>query len=229
MASGSAVARIFVSYARSDGKAFARELRRRLQEEHGFPLWQDLADMEGGRDWWQQIAEAIDHVEYLILVMTPAALASPSRAQGMALRPPAGEVRDPGDRRARASTLAALPSWMRRAHFVDPDEPDQWRRLVRTLEAPCKAPRVPFMARICRAASSAAGESSIGWPLRRSTRAASIRPPSPPRSAAPAASARPLSLARSVTTTRSTPPSTTASSGSPSASSRATSKVTWSN
>ena len=34
---------------------------------------------------------------------------------------------------------------MRRAHFVDPDEPDQWRRFVRTLEAPCKATRAPFM------------------------------------------------------------------------------------
>jgi WD40 repeat protein len=35
---------------------------------------------------------------------------------------------------------------MRRAHFVDPDEPEQWTRFVRTLESPCQAPRVPFMA-----------------------------------------------------------------------------------
>ena len=34
---------------------------------------------------------------------------------------------------------------MRRTHFVDSDEPDQWRRFVRTLEAPCKATRAPFM------------------------------------------------------------------------------------
>jgi hypothetical protein len=45
----------------------AAELRSRLQDEHGFPLWQDLADMEGGKDWWQQITQAIDHVEYLVL------------------------------------------------------------------------------------------------------------------------------------------------------------------
>ena len=71
MAPAPAEARIFVSYARSDGKEFAAELRRRLQDEHGFPLWQDLADMEGGRDWWLQITEAIDRTEYLVLVMTP--------------------------------------------------------------------------------------------------------------------------------------------------------------
>ena len=48
MAEAPAAPRIFVSYARSDGKAVAAELRRRLQDEHGFPLWQDLADLEGG-------------------------------------------------------------------------------------------------------------------------------------------------------------------------------------
>jgi hypothetical protein len=77
MAAGQVEPRIFVSYARSDGKAFASALRRRLQDEHGFPLWQDLADMEGGRDWWLQITDAIDRTEYLVLVMTPRALASP--------------------------------------------------------------------------------------------------------------------------------------------------------
>ena len=42
--------RIFVSYARSDGKAFARRLSERLRAE-GFSLWRDLAHMKGGRDW----------------------------------------------------------------------------------------------------------------------------------------------------------------------------------
>ena len=46
---------------------------------------------------------------------------------------------------AKGIDFDSLPGWMRRAHFVDPDEPDQWRRFVRTLEAPCKATRVPFM------------------------------------------------------------------------------------
>ena len=66
--------RIFVSYARSDGEAFARALREKLAAL-GFSLWHDRQDMAGGRDWWRQITEAIDAVEYLVLVMTPAALA----------------------------------------------------------------------------------------------------------------------------------------------------------
>ena len=51
---------IFVSYARSDGKDLAGQIRRRLANDHGFSLWQDLADMEGGKDWWRQITTAID-------------------------------------------------------------------------------------------------------------------------------------------------------------------------
>jgi hypothetical protein len=33
--------------------------------------------MEGGRDWWLQIVEALDKVEFMVLVMTPKALESP--------------------------------------------------------------------------------------------------------------------------------------------------------
>lgn len=66
--------RIFVSYARSDGEGFARDLRERLAAQ-GFSLWHDRQDMPGGRGWWRQITQAIEAVEYLVLVMTPAALA----------------------------------------------------------------------------------------------------------------------------------------------------------
>ena len=68
--------RIFISYARSDGKEFAADLRRRLVEECHFSLWRDLNEMVGGKDWWRQIEEAIKAVEYLVLVMTPGALRS---------------------------------------------------------------------------------------------------------------------------------------------------------
>jgi hypothetical protein len=41
--------RVFLSYARKDGEAFATNLRRRLQEEESeITLWQDRAEMEGG-------------------------------------------------------------------------------------------------------------------------------------------------------------------------------------
>src|SRR5947209_9206714 len=68
--------RVFLSYARTDGEQFAADLRHRLQAEH-IPLWQDRSSMEGGKDWWQQITEALNHVEFMVLVMTPAALQSP--------------------------------------------------------------------------------------------------------------------------------------------------------
>src|SRR5437867_12982808 len=68
--------RVFISYARADGEGFAEELRIRLESE-GIPLWQDRIGMEGGRDWWLQIVEALNHVEFMVLVMTPAAIESP--------------------------------------------------------------------------------------------------------------------------------------------------------
>lgn len=140
--------RIFVSYARSGGKAFARRLSERLRAE-GFSLWRDLADMEGGRDWWQQIEEAIRAVEYLILVITAAALRSEyvrkewrfARQEGRCVIPVLAD-KD----LTRSEAFRALPGWMQRAHFVDADDPEQWTRLLRTLEKPCEVRRVPFMA-----------------------------------------------------------------------------------
>ena len=44
---GTITPRVFISYARSDGEEFARELRERL-EEAKIPLWQDRVGMEGG-------------------------------------------------------------------------------------------------------------------------------------------------------------------------------------
>ena len=140
--------RIFVSYARSDGKASAKRLSERLRTE-GFSLWRDLADMEGGRDWWQQIEEAIRAVEYLILVITKAALCSEyvrkewrfARQEGRCVIPILADKDLTG-----SVAFRALPGWMQRAHFVDADDPEQMTRLVRTLEKPCEVRRVPFMA-----------------------------------------------------------------------------------
>ena len=51
--------RVFLSYARADGEPFATELRHRLEAEN-IPLWQDRVGLEGGKDWWQQITDALD-------------------------------------------------------------------------------------------------------------------------------------------------------------------------
>src|SRR6266536_6126385 len=54
--------RVCLSYARYDEESFATQLRQRLEAEH-IPLWQDRVGLEGGRDWWLQIVEALDRVQ----------------------------------------------------------------------------------------------------------------------------------------------------------------------
>ena len=73
----SSQARVFISCARKDGETFATRLRRRLEQtEPEISLWQDRAQMEGGRDWWLQITNALDQVQFLVLCRTPAAMSS---------------------------------------------------------------------------------------------------------------------------------------------------------
>src|SRR6266566_7377858 len=134
--------RVFLSYARSDGERFATGLRQRLEAEH-IPLWQDRVGMEGGRDWWQQIAEALDAVEFMVLVMTPAAMWSETvrkewryaRQQGACVYPVKSEAN---------LDFTSLPHWMRSAHFYDLDH--EWQKLLNDLNTRCQQPRVPFMA-----------------------------------------------------------------------------------
>ena len=45
--------RIFVSYSRRDGAAFARDLRIML-EKQPLSVWQDVVALEGGQDWWRR-------------------------------------------------------------------------------------------------------------------------------------------------------------------------------
>ena len=83
--------RVFISYARSDGLAFARRLRTWL-EEKDIPLFQDLVSLVGGDDFLLQIYKAIDQTEFLVMLMTPCAVASRQRPEGMALRTPTWSV-----------------------------------------------------------------------------------------------------------------------------------------
>src|SRR5690349_24827272 len=106
---------VFISYARSDGEKFANSLRVRLEKE-GISPWQDRTGMEGGRDWWLQITEALDRVEFMALVITPNALKSDTvrkewryaRQQGVCVYPIKG---------ASDLDFDSLPRWMRDAHF----------------------------------------------------------------------------------------------------------------
>ena len=66
---------VFISYARTDGEAFAHRLQQQLEKQN-IRLWQARVGMEGGRDWWLQISEALDNVAFMTLVATPNALKS---------------------------------------------------------------------------------------------------------------------------------------------------------
>jgi WD40 repeat protein len=135
--------RVFISYARKDGETFAADLRERLLDE-GIPLWQDRVGMEGGRDWWQQITEAIDNVNFMVLVMTPTALKSDvirkewryARLQGVCVYPVKGVPDAELD-------YKSVPKWMRDAHWYDLGH--EWQKFINDLNTRCKVPRVPFM------------------------------------------------------------------------------------
>ena len=137
---------VFISYARQDGEVTARALQARLAvDAPDVPTWLDRLELEGGVGWWQQIEQQLDRVEFLILVMTPAALHSENtarewrnaRQRGVCVYPVMGVPSAELD-------LASLPSWMSKAHFYDPAA--EWGTLVAHLRRGCQATRVPFMA-----------------------------------------------------------------------------------
>jgi NB-ARC domain-containing protein/TIR domain-containing protein len=137
--------RVFISYARADGERIAREVRRRLiAGPPALSVWQDRSELEGGVGWWKQITEALDVVDFLVLLITPAALSSDvvqrewryARQQGVCVYP----VFSP----ALPIDFTALPRWMRKAHFFD--LASEWDTLVAHLARPAAVKRVPFMA-----------------------------------------------------------------------------------
>ena len=101
--------------------------------------------MEGGVGWWKQITEAIDRVEFLVMVMTPGALRSETarresryaRQQGVRICPVLAAADSQMD-------FGALPTWMRKAHFYDPAK--EWGTLLGFLKSAGMENRVPFMA-----------------------------------------------------------------------------------
>ena len=148
--------RVFLSYARKDGEAFATALRRRLAaEEPEISLWQDRAEMEGGVGWWAQIETALDQVKFLVIVMTPQAMVSEmtkrewryARKCGVLVYPVKGVPDDQLD-------YDALPRWMKKAHFFDIGQwtghewrdVKEWETFVNYLKSDRQPHRVPFLA-----------------------------------------------------------------------------------
>jgi NB-ARC domain/TIR domain/WD domain, G-beta repeat/APAF-1 helical domain len=136
--------RIFISYSRKDGAEFAADLRERLLREN-LSVWQDIITLEGGRDWWSQIEDALKSkaLQHFVLVVTPAALASSvvrreirlARQEGKTVCP----VRGPG-----LEDLNDLPRWL--GQIDDLAMPERYTNLIRVLQGPSTQKRVAMMA-----------------------------------------------------------------------------------
>jgi hypothetical protein len=137
-------ARIFIAYARKDGAEFATDLRDSLLGE-GFSIWQDVFRLEGGRDWRSQLEEALKSkaCQHLVLVVTPAALASDVVRLEIRLARQEGKtvcsVKGPG-----LTDLAPLPRWL--GQIYDLDLPERYAMLRQVLQDPSRQRRVPMMA-----------------------------------------------------------------------------------
>jgi WD40 repeat protein len=137
-------ARIFISYARRDGAKFAAKLRKQLEREN-LSVWQDIITLEGGRDWWSQIEEALRSktLQHFVLVVTPSALASPvvrreirlARQEGKTVCP----VKGPG-----LTDLSQLPRWI--GQIYDLDLAEHRTTLTRVLQDQSRQKRVAMMA-----------------------------------------------------------------------------------
>jgi WD40 repeat protein len=136
--------RIFISYSTKDGAVVAATLRTEL-EAANHSVWQDIIALEGGRDWWSQIENALKSkaLQHFVLIVTPGSLASPvvrreirlARQEGKTVSP----VRGPG-----LANLADAPRWL--GQVYDLDRVEHRRTLMRVLEGLSVQKRVPMMA-----------------------------------------------------------------------------------
>jgi hypothetical protein len=136
--------RTFISYSRKDGALFAADLRKTLEKEN-LSVWQDIVALEGGRDWWSQIEDALKSkaLQHFILIVTEASLESPvvrreirlARQEGKTVCP----IKGPG-----LGDLGKLPRWL--GHTYDLAIPEQKTALIRVLQDESRQKRVAMMA-----------------------------------------------------------------------------------
>jgi hypothetical protein len=137
--------RIFISYSRKDGAEAAGHIREWLLSEN-LSVWHDIIALEGGRDWWSQIEDALKKsktLQHFVLVITPAALASPvvrrevrlARQEGKTVSP----IKGPG-----LGDLGTLPRWL--GQIYDLDVVEHRTTLIRVLQDQSRQKRVPMMA-----------------------------------------------------------------------------------
>ncbi|RMG71793.1 MAG: toll/interleukin-1 receptor domain-containing protein [Chloroflexi bacterium] len=67
--------KILISYARADGLDMSARLRAEL-EQAGYDVWRDIEEMRGGKDWKDQLRQAIAAVDVVVVLLTPASVVS---------------------------------------------------------------------------------------------------------------------------------------------------------
>jgi len=136
--------RIFISYSRKDGASLAADLRKRLIKAN-LSVWQDLIALEGGRDWWSQIEDALRSkaLQHFVLVVTPGAMASPIVRQEIRLARQEGKTVSP----VSASNLddfSNFPRWIGQTYTLD--LPEHFNTLIGVLQNASRQGRVVMMA-----------------------------------------------------------------------------------
>ena len=141
-------ARVFISYSRSDLE-YARALRDGLIAAE-LAVWHDLKDIGTGQ-WWSQIAASIAGraaVEHLVLLVSPAALASKIVEREWRLARREGKTASlvvPPEHKGKIE-FDGLPGWMRAQHFFDLTHVEQFDRLTAVLRGPGQQAKRPMMA-----------------------------------------------------------------------------------
>src|SRR4051794_14794982 len=95
--------------------------------------------------WSKQIEEAIDAVEFLIMLITPGALTSPNckdewmyaRKKGVPVLPVNGKPNDP-------EFYNSFPNWLKKQQIYHLEK--NWERFINDLNSRPETPKVPFMA-----------------------------------------------------------------------------------
>jgi hypothetical protein len=109
---------VFLSYARADGEGKAAALRGCLRPEIDINIKQDRLFLEGGVGWWKQITAPIDSVDFLVPLMTPAALASGNvQRHGASLTVRGQSKRDDRLPRCHRHVLLAVEAISHRGRF----------------------------------------------------------------------------------------------------------------
>ncbi len=134
--------RVFIAYHIDDGRNLSAKARNTLQAK-GVSVWKDLIPQQGQRDWLQQVTQAIERVDFLVLIMTPAAVESRLMRRLWRMAHQGGTCIYPVTE-ADNIDFSLLPRWIRQVHFYNLQL--EWPKLIHSLNGKCRTPRIPFMA-----------------------------------------------------------------------------------